>query len=187
MKKATPEQLSRPELALDPEVLSFRSPFDSVSPLDELVRQGARQMLQAAIESEVQDFLMVHSDRVDDQGRRQVVGNGQLPAREIQTGAGPLEVSQPRVRDTSPDKANRVVLSSSILPRYLRRSQSIEDLLPWLYLKGISTGDFNEALQSLLGENAANLSPNTLVRLKERWSVEYENFSQRDLSDNEYV
>lgn len=187
MKKVTTEQLSRPESDLDPEVLAFRSQFNSVSPLDELVRQGAQQMLQTAIESEVQDFLLTHSGRIDDQGRRQVVRNGYLPSREIQTGAGPLEVSQPRVRDNSPDKAKRVQFSSSVLPRYLRRSKSIEELLPWLYLKGISTGDFNEALQSLLGENAANLSPNTIVRLKETWFGEYESFSRRDLSDKEYV
>lgn len=187
MQKVTTEQLSRPESELDPEVLAFRSHFNSVSPLDELVRQGAQQMLQAAIESEVQDFLMSHSDRVDNDGRRLVVRNGHLPSREVQTGAGPLEVSQPRVRDNSPDKSSRVRFSSSILPRYLRRSKSIEELLPWLYLKGISTGDFNEALQSLLGENASNLSPNTIVRLKEKWSQEYEEFSRRDLSGKEYV
>lgn len=187
MKKVTTEQLSRPESDLDPEVLAFRSQFNSVSPLDELVRRGAQQMLQKAIESEVQDFLLTHSGRVDGQGRRQVVRNGYLPTREVQTGAGPLEVSQPRVRDNSPDKASRVQFSSSVLPRYLRRSKSIEELLPWLYLKGISTGDFNEALQSLLGENAANLSPNTIVRLKEKWFSEYESFSRRDLSGKEYV
>lgn len=187
MKKVTTEQLSRPESELDLEVLAFRSQFNSASPLDELVRQGAQQMLRAAIESEVQDFLMAHSGRVDENGRRQVVRNGYLPSREVQTGAGPLEVSQPRVRDNSPEKSERVSFSSSILPKYLRRSKSIEELLPWLYLKGISTGDFNEALQSLLGENAANLSPNTIVRLKEKWSREYDEFSQRDLSGKEYV
>jgi transposase-like protein len=187
MKKVTTEQLSRPDSDLDPEVLAFRSQFNAVSPLDELVRQGAQQMLQAAIEAEVSDFMLSHSDRVDDQGRRQVVRNGYLPSREIQTGAGPVDIAQPRVRDNSPDKANRVRFSSSILPRYLRRSKSIEELLPWLYLKGISTGDFNEALQSLLGENASNLSPNTIVRLKDKWATEYDDFSRRDLTDKEYV
>ena len=187
MKKVTTEQLSRPDSDLDPEVLAFRSQFNAVSPLDELVRQGAQQMLQAAIEAEVSDFMLSHSDRVDDQGRRQVVRNGYLPSREIQTGAGPVDIAQPRVRDNSPDKANRVRFSSSILPRYLRRSKSIEELLPWLYLKGISTGDFNEALQSLLGENASNLSPNTIVRLKDKWATEYDDFSRHDLTDKEYV
>jgi transposase-like protein len=187
MLKVTTEQLSRPEADLDPEVLAFRSQFNASSPLDELVRQGARQMLQAAIESEVDGFLLTHSDRVDEKGRRQVVRNGFLPSRQVQTGAGALEVTQPRVRDNSPDKASRVHFSSSILPRYLRRSKSIEELLPWLYLKGISTGDFSEALQCLLGENAPGLSPGTIVRLKETWSEEYEEFCRRDLSGKEYV
>ncbi len=184
----TPEQLSRPEAAeIDPEVLAFRKQFDGISPLDGLVRQGARQMLQTAIEAEVDEFLLAHVDRVDEQGRRLVVRNGYLPPRDIQTGAGPLTVAQPRVRDNSPEKAERVRFTSSILPRYLRRSPTIEELLPWLYLKGLSTGDFNEALQALLGEDAANLSPNTIVRLKEKWWEEYEEFARRDLSDKEYV
>ena len=187
MKKVTTDQSASPESELDPEVLAFRSQFNSVSPLDELVREGARKMLQTAIDQEVHDFLVMHSNRVDEQGRKQVVRNGYLPAREIQTGAGPLEVSQPRVRDNSPEKSNRVRFTSSILPRYLRRSKSIEELLPWLYLKGISTGDFNEALQILLGQDAANFSPNTIVRLKEKWSTEYQGFCRCDLSDKEYV
>ncbi len=144
-------------------------------------------MLQAAIDQEVTDFLITHLNRVDEQGRKQVIRNGYLPAREIQTGAGPLEVSQPRVRDNLADKSSRVHFTSSILPRYLRRSKSIEELLPWPCLKGTSTGDFNEALQSLLGQHAANLSPNTIVQLKEKWSTEYQGFSRRDLSDKEYV
>ena len=144
-------------------------------------------MLQAAIDQEVTDFLITHLNRVDEQGRKQVICNGYLPAREIQTGAGPLEVSQPRVRDNLADKSSRVHFTSSILPRYLRRSKSIEELLPWPCLKGTSTGDFNEALQSLLGQHAANLSPNTIVQLKEKWSTEYQGFSRRDLSDKEYV
>ena len=187
MKKVTSEQLSRPESDLDPKVIAFRKQFDSVSPLDEIVRQGAQQMLQAAIETEVQDFLGHHSDRVDPDGRRQVVRNGYLPSRELTTGAGRLEVRQPRVRDNSPDKDNRIRFSSSILPSYLRRSKSIDELIPWLYLKGISTGDFSDALQALIGENAPNLSPGVVVRLKEKWSREYEEFSRRDLSGKHYV
>jgi len=144
-------------------------------------------MLQAAIETEVQDFLGHHSDRVDPDGRRQVVRNGYLPSRELTTGAGRLEVRQPRVRDNSPDKDNRIRFSSSILPSYLRRSKSIDELIPWLYLKGISTGDFSDALQALIGENAPNLSPGVVVRLKEKWSREYEEFSRRDLSGKHYV
>lgn len=187
MKKITTDQLSRPESELDPEVIAFRKQFEAVSPLDEIVRKGAQQMLQSAIDNEVQSFLSVHSDRVDDQGRRLVVRNGYLPSREILSGAGRLELQQPRVRDNSPDPMDRVPFSSSILPRYLRRSRSIDELIPWLYLKGISTGDFNEALQALLGADAKNLSPNVVVRLKEKWHQEYQEFSRRDLSDKEYV
>lgn len=157
------------------------------SPLDQLVRDGARKMLQAALESEVESFLEQHAGRVDDEGRRQVVRNGHLPPREIVTGAGPLEIAQPRVRDKSSDPADRVRFSSSILPPYLRKSKSIEELIPWLYLKGISTGDFSEALQSLIGPNASGFSANVVVRLKEHWSQEYDTWSKRDLSDKHYV
>ena len=158
----------------DCEVMQFRAQFEGSSPLDEIVRHGAQQMLQAAVEQEVTDFIGMHSDRCDDEGRRLVVRNGHLPSRELLTGAGPLEVRQPRVRDNSAEKEGRVQFSPSVLPAYLRRSQSIDELLPWLYLKGISTGDFREALQSLLGENAKGLSPNVIVGLKEKWSQEYD-------------
>ena len=168
-------------------VIGFSESDESRSPLDAVVRAGARKMLQAALESEVQEFLGQHSSRVDDQGRRQVVRNGYLPPREIVTGAGPLEVSQPRVRDKSADATERVRFSSSILPPYLRKSKSIEELIPWLYLKGISTGDFSEALQSLIGPNASGFSANVVVRLKEQWSQEYDTWSRRDLSGKHYV
>ena len=160
---------------------------DNRSPLDTLVREGARKMLQAALENEVQLFLDEHATRVDEQGRRLVVRNGHLPAREIVTGAGPLEIRQPRVRDKSPDPDERVRFSSSILPPYLRKSKSIEELIPWLYLKGISTSDFSEALQALIGPDAAGFSPNVVVRLKEQWSQEYDAWCQRDLSGKQYV
>ena len=168
-------------------VIGFSESDESRSPLDAVVRAGARKMLQAALESEVQEFLEQHSSRVDDQGRRQVVRNGYLPPREIVTGAGPLEVSQPRVRDKSADATERVRFSSSILPPYLRKSKSIEELIPWLYLKGISTGDFSDALQSLIGPNASGFSANVVVRLKEQWSQEYDTWSRRDLSGKHYV
>ena len=168
-------------------MIGFPTGDDRQSPLDTLVREGARKMLQAALESEVQDFLELHASRVDDQGRRQVVRNGHLPPREIVTGAGPLAVTQPRVRDKSPDAASRVRFSSSILPPYLRKNKSIEELIPWLYLKGISTGDFSEALQSLIGPNASGFSANVVVRLKEQWSQEYDTWSKRDLTEKQYV
>lgn len=184
MSKSTRSLTSSPVVSAaespDPEVIQSRAQFEGRSSLDEIVRHGAQQMLQAAIDQEVSDFIGKHSDRLDDEGRRHVVRNGSLPSRELLTGAGPLEVRQPRVRDNSPDKEHRVTFSPSIFPGYLRRSQSIDELLPWLYLKGISTGDFQEALQSLLGENAKGLSANVIVGLKEKWSQEYDEWSRPD-------
>ncbi|MBL9162266.1 MAG: IS256 family transposase [Planctomycetaceae bacterium] len=158
-----------------------------MSPLDELVREGARRMLQTAIDAEVSAFVSAHDDRRDDAGRRLVVRNGSLPAREILTGAGPLTVQQARVRDNSPDPNERVTFAPSVLPAYLRRTDAIEELIPWLYLKGISTSDFGEALQALVGEQAKGLSANVVVRLKEQWSDEYDAWNRRDLSDKQYV
>jgi len=172
---------------MDPEVIQFRAEFEERSPLDQLVREGAQKMLQSAIDAEVHDFLSMPRDRRDEQGKRLVVGNGHLPSRELLTGAGKLEVQQPRVRDNSPDKGQRVHFTSSILPPYLRRSRSIDELLPWLYLKGISTGGFGEALQSLLGPDAKGLSPNVIVRLKDQWSQEYDDWSRRDLTQKHYL
>ena len=188
MSKVTKERQRNPEVEpMDSEVVAFRAQFEARSSLDEIVHDGARRMLQAAIEAEADDFIRLHADRVDDAGRRQVVRNGYLPGRKVVTGAGQLEVHQPRVRDRSPDVENRVRFSSKILPPYLRRSKSIDELLPWLYLKGISTGDFNEALQSLLGADCKGLSANVIVRLKEQWSTEYEAWSRRDISKKHYV
>ena len=144
-------------------------------------------MLQAALESEVQAFLEQYASKVDAEGRRLVVRNGTLPTRQILTGAGPLEIVQPRVRDKSAEPAERVRFSSSILPPYLRKSKSLEELIPWLYLKGISTGDFSEALQALLGPEAKGISANVIVRLKEQWSQEYDVWCRRDLSTKHYV
>ncbi len=171
----------------DSEVIGFRASFEGRSPLDELLREGARRMLQSAIEAEVDDFIVGHAQRADDQGRRLVVRNGSLPEREILTGAGKLVVRQPRVRDKSPDAGDRVTFSPNVFPPYLKRTESIEELIPWLYLKGISTGDFSEALQALVGDAAKGLSANVVVRLKEQWSQDYEEWSQRDLSSKEYV
>ncbi len=172
---------------LDPEVVAFRRQFDERSPLDEIIREGARKMLQAAIDSEVDAFVEGHQGRRDEEGRRLVVKNGSLPAREILTGAGAIEVQQGRVRDNAPASAGRVQFSPSILPAYLKRTEAIEELIPWLYLKGISTSGFGEALQALVGERAKGLSANVVVRLKEQWSVEYDEWMKRDLSGKQYV
>ncbi len=187
IKRTTKRQTLPVDQEVDSEVLAFRAQFDDQSPIDQMVREGARRMLQSAIDSEVESFLLRHANRVDAQGRRLVVKNGSLPAREILTGAGPLELKQGRVRDNTPDSDSRVQFSPSVLPAYLRRSESIEELLPWLYLKGVSTGDFAEALQALLGERAKGLSANVIVRLKEKWSEEYDQWCQRDLTGKKYV
>ncbi len=144
-------------------------------------------MLQAAIDAEVGAFIETHQDRRDASGRRLVVKNGSLPAREILTGAGAIQVKQGRVRDNSLDPASRVQFSPSVLPAYLRRTESIEELIPWLYLKGVSTNDFGEALQALVGEKAKGLSANVVVRLKEQWAEEYDQWCQRDLTEKQYV
>lgn len=155
--------------------------------LDDLVREGARRMLQAALEAEVEDFIQRHSALTDSRGCRQVVRNGHLPERSVLTGAGPLAVSQPRVRDLGKHDGPRVGHQSAILPRYLRRSKSIDELIPWLYLRGISTGDMGRALEALVGPEAAGLGPNVVTRLKEQWGEELEQWRKRDLSDKRYV
>ncbi len=172
---------------LDSEVVAFRRQFDERSPLDEILREGARKMLQAAIDAEVDAFVEGHQDRRDEQGRRLVVKNGSLPTRDILTGAGAIEVEQGRVRDNSPVSQGRVQFSPSILPAYLKRTDAIEELIPWLYLKGISTSGFGEALQALVGERAKGLSANVVVRLKEQWGNEYDEWMKRELSGKQYV
>src|SRR4029077_1336589 len=187
MNQTTAFRNGVPEEQVDSEVANFREQFEGRDLLDVVVRRGAQRILQQAIEAEVQEFLHQHQDRRDAEGKRLVVRNGHQAARTIVTGAGALEVRQPRVRDNSPAKSERVQFSSAILPPYLRRSKAIEEFIPWLYLKGISTGDFSEALQTLLGEPAKGLSPNVIVRLKEQWTAEYEQWSRRDLTGKQYV
>jgi len=158
------------------------------SALDDIVRRGAQQVLQAALETEVEEFLARHQEIRDQRGQRQIVRNGYLPERSILTGAGPLHVDQPRVRDKRPAAtAERVTFTSSILPPYLRRSKSLDELIPWLYLKGISTGDFSEALQALVGPQARGLSANVVVKLLEQWQREYGAWQQRELLGKQYV
>jgi len=156
-------------------------------PLTEVLRKGARDLLAQAVEEEVLAFLAMHADTRDEQGRQMIVLNGHHPERTIQTGIGGVPVRGRRVRDqrTIP-KAERIVFTSQILPRYLRRSKSLEELIPWLYLKGISTGDFSEALQALVG-SSAGLSPATVCRLKAGWQQEWEAWQQRDLTGKRYV
>jgi len=156
--------------------------------LDDLLREGARRMLQSAIESEIEDYINRHSVFKDGEGNRLVYRNGYAPEREILTGIGPLKVTRPRVDDRKLQEELGVEgFTSDILPRFLRRVPSLNNLLPVLYLKGISTGDFPAALGAILGSEARNLSSNTIVRLKESWEQEYVKWSKRDLGNKRYV
>jgi putative transposase len=153
-------------------------------PLTEVLRQGAQRLLAQAIEAEVETLLASYADERDDQSRQAVVRNGYLPKREVQTGIGSIPVQVPRIRDR---RGQGIRFHSSILPPYMRRSRSLEELLPWLYLKGVSTGDFSEALQALLGPDAPGLSPATISRLKDSWQGELKAWQSRDLSQKRYV
>jgi putative transposase len=154
--------------------------------LTDLLRDGARRLLAQAIEAEVAAWIDDHAHLKDDDGRRQVVRNGHLPERAIQTGIGPVEVQQPRVRDRRP-AGQREAFTSSILPPYLRKTRSLEGLLPWLYLKGVSTGDFSEALQAILGLDAPGLSATTITRLKAAWEGEFAAWNKRSLAGKHYL
>lgn len=171
MTDSTLQALSQPE----PQV---------ADPLHELLRRGARDLIAKAVEAELATFLAQYTDQRLDDGRQAVVRNGYLPERMVQTGVGDVSVKVPKVRDRSGGGAR---FNSSLLPPYLKRARSIEELIPWLYLKGISTGDYQEALAALLGDQAKGLSANTVSRLKKQWEDEHTEWRQRDLSDRRYV
>jgi putative transposase len=154
--------------------------------LSGILRDGAQRLLMEAIEAEVTEWIDSHQHLQDQVGCRQVVRNGHLPKRTLMTGVGPVEVRQPRVLDRRPVEQAEP-FSSKILPPYLRKTKSIEELIPWLYLKGISTGDFSEALAALVGPQAKGLSASTITRLKEVWQQEFQEWSQRSLKGKEYV
>lgn len=158
-------------------------------PLTEILRNGARALLAQAVEAEVAEFLGKHAELKTEDGWQRVVRHGHLPEREVMTGIGPVAVRQPRVRDrgAAADAPERIRFTPTILPPYARRSKSLEVLLPILYLKGISTGDFEEALSALLGKDAPGLSPSTISRLKEFWTDEHNRWKRRDLSTRRYV
>lgn len=173
MKKNKVVELKKPEEA-------------SKDALTEVCRQGAREMLQRALEAEIADFLEQYKGMVDETGKRQIVRNGYLPEREIQTGIGAITAKVPRARDKRKN-ADKVRFNSKLLPPYLRRSKSMEELIPWLYLKGLSTGDFSEALSSIVGKDAPGLSASTVSRLKEVWQTELDDWQSRSLQGKEYV
>jgi transposase-like protein len=171
---------------LEDNLLALKNPALVDDPLTDILRQGARKLLAQAIEAEVETFLVQHRALRDENGRTRLVRNGYLPERTVQTGIGAVEVQMPRVHDRGKG-GKKLFFSSNILPKYLRRTASLEELLPWLYLKGVSTGDFQDALAALLGSHAPGLSASTISRLKGVWSQEFKAWQKRDLSGQRYV
>ena len=166
---------------------SDRCPTESAKDaLTEVLRLGAQQLLAEAIEAEVDEWISQRRPLRDGEGRQAVVRNGHKPRRSILTGLGRVEVKQPRVRDRRPE-GEAETFTSKLLPPYLRKTRSVEELIPWLYLKGISTGDFSEALGALLGPEAPGLSAATITRLKTRWETEYKDWSRRSLAGKHCV
>ena len=171
----------------DDSVFKLAQPGTFSDPLTEVLRCGARALLSQAIEAEVAAFLECHAEACTKDGRRRLVRHGHLPEREIMTGIGPVAVCAPRVRDRVGQGEERIRFTSAMLPPYARRSKSLEVLIPILYLKGVSTGDFAEALGALLGPDAGGLSASTVGRLKEVWTEEHMRWRKRDLSAKRYV
>ena len=166
-------------------IIQFKTPeAERTDPLTDLLRSGAQQLIVSAVEAELLELLGHYADSKDEQGRQMIVRNGYLPAREIQTGIGPVKVKVPKVRDRS---GSGICFHSSLLPPYLRRTRSMEELLPWLYLKGLSTGDFQEALAALLGKDAKGLSAGTISRLKDGWRADLATWQQQRLDKKRYV
>lgn len=153
------------------------------NPLNEPLKQGAQQLLAQAIEAEVQALLAQFASLQAD-GKQAVVRNGHLPERTLQTGLGDITVKVPKVRDRT---RSGIKFNSKLIPPYLKRTKNIEELIPWLYLRGISTGDMQPALESLLGKQAMGLSANSVSRLKQQWEAEYGQWRKRDLSKRRYV
>ena len=170
-------------------IVKLIQPGTVSDPLTEILRNGAQALLVQAVEAEVADFLAKHGDLKTQDGHRRLVRHGHLPGREVMTGIGPVAVRQPRVRDrkAGADDPERIRFTPAILPPYARRSKSLEMLIPILYLKGISTGDFEEALAALLGKDAPGLSASTIARLKEVWTGEHARWQKRELSARRYV
>jgi putative transposase len=173
----------------DTSVIALRQPDSVEDPLTEIALEGARRMLAAALQAEAEAFVEQFCEELLPDGRQRVVRHGYGPERVIQTGIGALEVKRPKVRDraANAESGEKVRFSSHILPRWARRSRSLDALLPVLYLRGISTGDFQEALAAILGPDAPNLSPGVISRLTAGWEKEYERWQRRDLAARRYV
>jgi putative transposase len=172
----------------DSTIVPLRQPDEIDDPLTTVLRAGARRLLAQAIEAEAEAFLARYADHKLADGRDRVVRHGYGPERTIQTGIGPVEVRRVKLRDRgATDPAERLSFTSTVLPRWARRTRSLDALLPVLYLRGVSTGDFQEALAALLGKDAPNLSPAVIARLKGEWEADYRRWQQRDLSARRYV
>ena len=173
----------------DNTVLAFHHRDEIDDPLTCVLRDGARRLLAQAIEAEAEAFLTMMKDERLSDGRARLVRHGHGPQRTIQTGIGPVRVRRAKLRDRGAAEAGAegITFTSAILPKWARRTRSLDALLPVLYLRGISTGDFQEALAALLGDDAPNLSPSVIGRLKEEWTIEYDRWQRRDLSAKRYV
>ncbi len=163
-------------------VVALRQKGAIDDPLTEILRTGARRLIAQAVEAEFETFLASTAEFVLPDGRRRVVRHGHDPVRAIQTGIGPIEVQKPKARDRAAASGERIRFTSNILPKWARRTKSLDALLPVLYLRGISAGDFQEALAALLGKDAPNLSAAVIARLKSEWEDEYRRWQKRDLS-----
>lgn len=171
------------------DIIALRQPESLDDPLTEIARDGARRMLAAALRAEADAFVAQFAEETLPDGRQRVVRHGYGPKRSIQTGIGALDVHRPKVRDRATDVPDekKIRFTSAILPKWARRSRSLDALLPVLYLRGISTGDFQEALAAILGKDAPNLSPSVISRLTGEWQQEYDRWQRRDLSARRYV
>lgn len=167
-------------------IIDYKNPTQNIvkDTLSEFLRESAQKMLQIAIEEEVQSFITSYQDKILDNGNKQVVRNGYLPERNIQTGIGSVAVKVPRVRDRGQEQ---IKYTSNFIPQYMRRTVTIDVLLPLLYLKGISTGDFAGSFEPILGSKPKNLSPNVISRLKAQWYEQYLKWQKRDLTKKRYV
>ena len=165
-------------------VISFQDREFPADPLTELLRSGAKQLLHQAVEAELSDFLATFRDQTTDSGHAAVVRNGYQPERAIQTGMGPVTVKIPKVRSRTGEP---VTFRSALVPPYVRKTKSLEASLPWLYLKGVSSGEMGETLKLLVGPESEGLSASTVSRLKQVWKEEYERFAHQDLSKDRWV
>jgi putative transposase len=155
--------------------------------LTNLIKRSAREMISCAVETELNEFLTKHKELLSAEGKQRIVRNGFLPERQIVTGIGAVDVTIPRVRDRGDKQQEKITFESKIVPKHLRRSSSMEELLPLLYLKGISTNDFGDVLQPLLGKGAKNISAGVVSKLKSSWEEEYNNWRKIDLTNKNYI